>query len=60
MSIKVKVKPSRPDLKVRNPKNMLFLDPEGEVVEMGTYWDRRIQCGDVVVVEDKPAKVSKQ
>lgn len=48
----VKVKPKQ-GLKIRNPKNMEFLPEHGCKVEMSTYWARRIQCGDVVLVEDK-------
>lgn len=52
---KVKVKPSKPGVLVRDPKNMRFLPADGAEVEMSSYWDRRIRSGDVVVLSEKAA-----
>lgn len=45
------VKPA-PGLKVRDPKSKLHIPEAGaEVPETDSYWVRRVQDGDVVVVE---------
>lgn len=37
---------------MRDPKTMRFIPETGiELKELSTYWSRRIQSGDVVVVE---------
>lgn len=56
----IMVKPGKDGLKVRNPKTMEFLSAEGARVEMNTYWARRIQSGDVVVVAEKAAASAKK
>jgi hypothetical protein len=45
------------EAKVRNPVTKKFISPEGERVEMSSYWNRRIKDGSVVVVESKPIPV---
>lgn len=42
------LKPASPELVVRNPVNRLPLPVEGAEVEMNTYWQRRLNDGDVV------------
>lgn len=51
----IKVKPAKEGLKVRNPKNMKFIPAEGLLVEESSYWARRLQDGDVVLVQEQPA-----
>lgn len=54
---KIKLKPSKKELKVFNPKNGSHLNEDGELVELTTYWRRQIKSGDVVeVVEEKKEK----
>ncbi len=58
----LKVKPSNPEIKVRDPKTMQFIPAEGlEVDELSTYWHRAIASGDVVFADDahKVEKVKK-
>jgi len=44
------------DNKVRRPDNGKHLKPEGEKVEINSYWQRRIAAGEVVeVTAAKPA-----
>jgi hypothetical protein len=56
----MKVKPAKPELKVRDPKSMEFIPADGSFEvragEHPTYWARRIQSGDVVVVDESPKK----
>lgn len=48
------------DLKVRKPDGR-HLNPEGEPVELNSYWLRRIDDGDVVeTAPPKPAKINKE
>lgn len=55
----MKLKPAHPALLVKNPKNGKPLPAEGaEVGEIGTYWQRRLESGDVVEVVEAPAKVA--
>jgi hypothetical protein len=59
----MKVKPA-PGVKVRDPRTLKFIPEAGiELKEMSTYWVRRIECQDVIVVAEsapQPApKVSK-
>lgn len=42
--------------KVRRPDNAVHLRPEGEPVEMNSYWLRRLKAGDVTEV--KPVKAT--
>ena len=48
-----------PGVKIRDPKTKEFLPEEGRRVEMSVYWNRRIQDGTVVVVENQTAKIEK-
>jgi hypothetical protein len=41
------LKPSAPDLVVRNPATGLPLPAAGAEVEMNTFWARRLRDGDV-------------
>lgn len=52
----MKVKPA-PGLKIRDPKTKKHISDEGhEVMEpISTFWHRRIQCGDVVKVDEASA-----
>ncbi len=43
------------DLLVTDPEQHDFLPKAGRVVESTTYWQRRINDGDVMVGEQKPA-----
>ncbi len=63
----MKVKPSKPDLIVRDPKTRKPLPAEGiEVNILETYWHKRLVCGDVVEVNlesravQKPEKAKKK
>lgn len=46
------VKPAR-NMIVREPHNAAALPPEGREVEDSTYWQRRINDGDVFLVTKK-------
>ena len=48
------LKPKSESLKVANPKNGRHLDPKGEFIEITTYWQRMINCGDVVESKQEP------
>jgi len=48
---KMHIKPAE-GLKIRDDKTKQFLPIEGKIVEKSTYWVRRLQCGDVVLVEN--------
>lgn len=52
MKAKVKAAEGR---RVRREGDFLLLAPDGEQVELTTYYRRLIKAGDLVVVEDKPA-----
>lgn len=54
MSNRVMIKPA-PGLRVRDPKTLRWLRPEGEAVQWSRFWQRRLACGDVVEVAGKPA-----
>ncbi|MBO3274131.1 DUF2635 domain-containing protein [Pseudomonas schmalbachii] len=41
--------------RVRRPGDFQLLSPDGERVELDSYWRRLIKAGDVVVVANKPA-----
>lgn len=44
------------EAKIRRPDNRKHLKPEGEAVEMNSYWVRRLAAGEVVeVTAAKPA-----
>lgn len=50
------VKPA-PGLKVMDPVTKLFIPNEGqEVGDFDLYWVARLRDGDVVLVDNKPAK----
>tara|TARA_R110000772_G_scaffold246088_1_gene359706 strand:+ start:1122 stop:1307 length:186 start_codon:yes stop_codon:yes gene_type:complete len=50
------LKPKDEQTKVRNPANGDYLPAEGAVVELTSFWRRRLRDGDVV--EAKPPKVT--
>jgi len=50
---KIKVAISDPSIVLRNPKNMQKITTEGDWVEKNAFWIRRINAGDVVVLETK-------
>jgi len=52
---RVTLRPARPGLKVPDPdRGGLALPPEGREVAMSSHWHRRLEDGDVVVVEAHP------
>lgn len=51
------IKPA-PGLKIRDPRTKLHLPAEGaEMRENISFWTRRLQCGDVVLVSSETEKV---
>ena len=56
MNKKIKVKPARPDLIVRDPITMQKIPVEGAEIELNSYWQRRIQDKDLVVIGDEPVE----
>ncbi|OGP10447.1 MAG: hypothetical protein A2048_01400 [Deltaproteobacteria bacterium GWA2_45_12] len=44
-----------PGVKIRDPRTKEFLPIDGRRVEMTVYWNRRIQDGTVVAVENQMA-----
>jgi len=48
---KVLLKPKE-GLRVKDPKTMQALPPEGKKVALNTYWLRRLKVGDVVKCEE--------
>ena len=53
------IKPASPELKVFYPDGSGHLPADGAEVEVDFYWHRRMDDGDVVVFEPKPAKAVK-
>ena len=51
---KIFVKPTKPDIKVRNPERGRHLALEGEWVPKNAYWFRRERDGDIE--QTKPPK----
>jgi len=51
---KIKVKPGKPGLIVRDPVNMSRLDEKGEYKPKDSYWMRRLMVGDVILMSDDP------
>jgi SOS-response transcriptional repressor LexA len=49
-----------PGKKVRKPDSKDFLLEKGEAVEKNSFWTRRIQDGDVVIVKESNEKAKKQ
>lgn len=45
---KIKVKPGREGLIVRDPISLKQLKVEGEEKPLNAYWSRRLRCGDCV------------
>ncbi|OGQ23517.1 MAG: hypothetical protein A3I05_01105 [Deltaproteobacteria bacterium RIFCSPLOWO2_02_FULL_44_10] len=43
------------DAKIRDPQTKEYLPEEGRLVEMTSYWNRRIQDGTVMIVPDQNA-----
>jgi hypothetical protein len=56
---KIKLRPSKPGLKVSNPATNLHLKDEGEFIALTSYWRRRLNCGDVIEVKEEPKKEKK-
>jgi hypothetical protein len=60
--MQIKIKP-REGLIVRKPNNFSPLSEQGELVYLsgkeGTFWKRRIKCGDVII-DEKKDKIKKQ
>lgn len=53
----MKLKPSKEGLLVRDPVSKKFLPQEGaEIKIMTTYWQRRLNCGDVIEVVEEPTR----
>ncbi|EGU39601.1 DUF2635 domain-containing protein [Vibrio scophthalmi] len=52
--IKRKIRPAKPGLTLRHPKTLQKLPAEGALVELNSYWRRRLRDGDAVFCEDKP------
>lgn len=50
----VKLKPA-PGLKIRHPQTLRHLPPEGDVVELESYWVRLLASGDVIEVTQETA-----
>ena len=60
MSTTVRIKPAGHNM-VRNPDAaMRHLDPAGELVEMNSYWHRRITDGDVKVIDESEPEGTKE
>mgnify|MGYP001466192946 CR=1 FL=1 len=55
---RVFLKPARDGLLIRDPNNRTTLPAEGAEVNLTRYYQRRINDGDVVIVQ--PAKSSKK
>lgn len=55
----IRLKPAKPEVKVRDPLSMVFLPEGGLMVEMSSYWSRRLRDGDVIEVQDQPAPAAK-
>lgn len=53
---RAKLMPSKPGLLVPDIEHKNFLPDDGRVVNISTYWARRILCGDVLIVKDEPKK----
>lgn len=49
------VTPNPPNKTVRHPSSLHALKPEGEWVEVDSYWTRRAKDGDVVIADEAPA-----
>jgi hypothetical protein len=52
---RIKLKPAKDELLVRDPVTKRHLKAEGEEKDLNNYWARRIMCGDVLVVPEKLA-----
>jgi hypothetical protein len=50
--MKTLIKPKE-GMKILNPATGRVLSAEGELVDLSTFWRRRIKDGDVVIVEVK-------
>lgn len=49
--MKVFVKPTEVGSIVRKPESMISLQATGELVELNSYWSRRIRDKDVIVTD---------
>lgn len=54
------IKPAAPDLLVLDPETGQPLAADGEYKPREMYWLRRINDGDILVIEDKPAAPAKK
>lgn len=60
MSKPVRIKPAGHNM-VRNPDaQMRHLDPAGELVDMNSHWLRRLEAGEIEIVEDDEPKGTKE
>lgn len=50
--MKVKIKPAE-GLIIRDPKNMKLVPSEGIEVEINSFWQRRLNDGDMLLVQEK-------
>lgn len=50
--MKLKIKPAL-GLKIRDPQTLALLPEDGKEVEQSSFWIRRIQAGDVLLIDDK-------
>lgn len=44
---RIRIRPARPGLVIRDPFTRRPLPPEGDDVNRSTYWERRLMDGDV-------------
>ena len=57
----MKLKPSKPGLLVRDPKTKKYLPENGaDISFIDTYWQRRLNCGDVVEVTEEAPRSEKK
>jgi len=54
--MKTLIKPKE-GIKILNPATGRILSAEGELVDLSTYWRRRIKDGDVLIVEVKKEEI---
>lgn len=54
----MRVKPTNPAAIIRDPHTKRVLAAEGAEVPDSNFWIRRLNAGEVVLVEDAPAQAS--
>jgi len=59
-TMEIKLKPSKSGLIVRDPVSKKTLADEGEVKQLSSFWQRRINDGDVVVVGESKSEPKKE